>query len=371
MKILAAPQEPAGRSSNLELLRIVSMAMIVLHHYAIYGSARYSEMHAGIGSFFFQLLFPLGKIGVSCFVLISGYFLVDSPFKIERLIRPAVGAWSYSLPVLLVLAAFGLCPVSGREALLALFPIVLRQYWFINAYLVMICLSPFTNLLIKSMDHRQHAWLLALLFLFFFIPPAHPSPGLDVSSVVWFFVLYLAAAYLKKYPHPLTTSRRFAAGLAAFSAVLTVALIALANAYFTWRGKVGNPAEFLNEITNPLVFLDGLSLFLFFLTHPMPTHRALNAIATTMLGVYLIHDHPAIKSVLWNRLCDGSAYQNTRLFVPHALLCAVGVMTACAAIEYGRRRLIEDPLMAWIQRHRAALAAFFRQSARRLFMAHT
>ena len=70
------------RQSNFELLRIVAIAFIILHHIAVHGDW-------GNGGMFFpeeltfnavvlQGFFGLGKIGVNAFVLISGYFLFGS-----------------------------------------------------------------------------------------------------------------------------------------------------------------------------------------------------------------------------------------------------------------------------------------------------
>lgn len=54
------------RDSRFELLRIISMAMIILSHYRLYGETKYENL---------RILDPLGQIGVGMFVMISAYFL--------------------------------------------------------------------------------------------------------------------------------------------------------------------------------------------------------------------------------------------------------------------------------------------------------
>ena len=68
------------RSSNFELLRIVSMIGIVFHHFLNY-SLGYNEFTYDTitpNSAFAAIFYLLGKIGVNIFVLISGYFLIES-----------------------------------------------------------------------------------------------------------------------------------------------------------------------------------------------------------------------------------------------------------------------------------------------------
>ena len=65
------------RSSNIELFRILSMLMIVAHHYVVNsGLLDCIEKQARLGvKDYFLLLFGWGgKTGIDCFVLITGYF---------------------------------------------------------------------------------------------------------------------------------------------------------------------------------------------------------------------------------------------------------------------------------------------------------
>ena len=68
------------RNSAIELLRIISMIMIVFHHFAVHGGfdfgASLSPTH-----FWYNFILMGGKIGVNVFVLISGYYLIDNDKK--------------------------------------------------------------------------------------------------------------------------------------------------------------------------------------------------------------------------------------------------------------------------------------------------
>ena len=79
---------PGLRQSNFELLRIVSMLMIIAHHFAYYNVYVTAYISNTANGLWLQMMRVGGKIGVSVFVMISGYFLVNSKgFKISKLLK--------------------------------------------------------------------------------------------------------------------------------------------------------------------------------------------------------------------------------------------------------------------------------------------
>ena len=73
------------RHMGLEWLRIVSMLMIILLH-SIDHSGLYETLVPGTSIYYVeQFLYALVQVCVNCFILISGYFLVTSYFKLKKL----------------------------------------------------------------------------------------------------------------------------------------------------------------------------------------------------------------------------------------------------------------------------------------------
>ena len=60
------------RNSSVELLRIISMVMIVFHHFAVHGGFKWDANAVTIPHFWYNFIIMGGKIGVDIFVLISG-----------------------------------------------------------------------------------------------------------------------------------------------------------------------------------------------------------------------------------------------------------------------------------------------------------
>jgi len=74
------------RKSNIELLRIVSMFMILTHHYVV-NSGIMEGFGAGSTSinYIFLALFGMwGKTGINIFIMISGYFMCRSKLTVKR-----------------------------------------------------------------------------------------------------------------------------------------------------------------------------------------------------------------------------------------------------------------------------------------------
>lgn len=92
--------EPKVRSSNFELLRILSMCMIIGAHYVYHGGLL-SEGTA-LNQVFASFLRIGGKLGVTIFVLIGAYFLSVQEFKSERIIKLFFETAFYSVLIYLL-----------------------------------------------------------------------------------------------------------------------------------------------------------------------------------------------------------------------------------------------------------------------------
>ena len=119
------------RQINLEILRILCMLFIVTGHVG---------GRSGIKSF---SSFAIAPHAVNCFVLISGYFLITSKFKIERVLRTAIETIFYTFTITIVLYIFGKASIYDIAKSIMPFAPTKFSYWFVNKYLGVVLLSPF------------------------------------------------------------------------------------------------------------------------------------------------------------------------------------------------------------------------------------
>ena len=111
------------RSSNFELLRIISMILIIAHHYAVHSGFSFDAASMSLHRFFVQFLSSGGKIGVNLFVLISGYFLLDSTFRIKKAIRLFAEVLFYSAGITVFCFVTGLAPFSFNLLIRSFLPL--------------------------------------------------------------------------------------------------------------------------------------------------------------------------------------------------------------------------------------------------------
>ena len=82
------------RDSNIELLRIVAMMMIIMHH-LVYHTGVYKII--GEKHFITSIMLSGGKIAVVVYILIMGYYSKKSRFNIVRPINIIIKVIIYSI----------------------------------------------------------------------------------------------------------------------------------------------------------------------------------------------------------------------------------------------------------------------------------
>ena len=82
-------RQTVPRESNIELFRIISMLLIVAHHYVM--NSGISELmldnQLAFKLIFFYLSGAWGKTAINCFVMITGYFMCTSRITLKKFIK--------------------------------------------------------------------------------------------------------------------------------------------------------------------------------------------------------------------------------------------------------------------------------------------
>lgn len=332
------------RESSLELLRILCMLLIIGDHLTGQGGiADYSTLPS---SFAFCLIGCGSRIACSVFVLIGCWFLCEQPFAARRPLSLWLSLWLYTVPVTVLCALAGL-DVSFGTLRWAVFPASTRQLWFVSDYLLLLLCTPLLARLLHGLPRRAHRGLLLALAVPLIVYPTLFGEDGPVSDLVWMFLYeYLLAAYLRRYPgnrlSALLRRRGAALALGAGLPLLNTA----ARAWLEWQGQTGGKAfqyvayyrTGLGALPN---LLAALGLFFLFQSLDLGRRRALNAVAGTSLGVYILHQVPALRDVLWNGIFQAQAHHGSALY---ALFVVAATFAGCAAIDALRTRLVMRPL---------------------------
>lgn len=279
------------RASNLELLRIFSMVFIIMHHYFVHGNFQLENTEVHLPLVWVQLISILGKLGVNCFILITGYFMVTSKFKLLSILKIIIEVIFYSITITFVIYGLGIMDVNLNVLLMSILPIHFEMYWFATTYIVLYILTPFLNIFIKNISKRQLIKLILVLIILWSIFPMIVMPAVSFSVLGWFILVYFIAAYIRLSNSSFEKNWSYYLKLFCFLYVLlimSVLLFDLCSIKFTFLRAY---ATYYSGMNRFIVLLMSISLFLTFKNLNIKYNRLINNIATTIFGVYLIHDH--------------------------------------------------------------------------------
>lgn len=342
------------RKSNLELLRIVSVLIIILSHYVGHSGFDFVGEGFSFNRLFIES-FRLGAVGVDIFVLISGYFLVTAEFKFSKLIKLECEVLFYS--VLLGVVFFFTTDLIGmKELVFSFLPSLSNSYWFISTYLLLYLLSPFINKMIHAIGQKGHARLLVILYAVYVLIPTVTNLTLaGTSNIMLFLLLYLTAAYYRLYDGPLAQKTAANFLMALFSFLVIAASTVFFDVLGSRFGITRYDASYFTSAYSLPIVLCALGLFLGFKNLKISYHPAINWAAGSALGVYLLHDNPAVRTFLWKNLLDCQSYQDSPLLILHALVCTAGVFLVCLLLDKLRIVLFERPLFHHFSERLSAL----------------
>ena len=319
-------KETKSRNISIDILKILSMLMVIVLHTKTYGLMGVSLKSTEEIYWVVWTLHFLSIVAVNCFILISGYFTSTStaPFSLKKLLKLWFLVEFFSVGIYLVMC---IIPNSGidfsfGQLLFKIFPIMSNQYWFFTCYFVLMIIVPFLNRFINTLEQKEFKRCLSILLGLFVLIPSFNIFGdsFDTSkgySITWFIMLYLVAAYLRRYPLPKKSYGVFYIAISLFS-VLAHTLLDRLNDYLPLFGQA---RDILIRYNSATVFVASVCLFLFFLQHPISTkkfnQKIITGISSVSLSIYLIHEHPEIRDYLWNNIVR--LYETTNS-IPHYLL---------------------------------------------------
>ncbi|HEX2868881.1 MAG TPA: acyltransferase [Ignavibacteriales bacterium] len=337
-------RENKTRANNIELLRIIAMLMIVSHHFVFHGEALRQTAVFSVNWFFSWTVEAVSVAAVNCYVLISGYFLVTSRFKVKKLIRLWLEVLFYSAGIYLLLTGLGLEHFSIRHLAGAFLPVLTNQYWFATVYIAMYIFSPFLNISINALSKRQFLNLLIILFAMLSIWPTVLPFGYSLDrtngySIIQFVFLYFIGAYLRLHWNYELKKGYY------IGAYILISIIVLASkVMFTYLGLEEGISYLLFEYNSVTIVLSSVMLFLFFRSISLKNallNKLIGSVSVLTFGVYLIHDNVHVQGMLYKKVFHTGLFMNTPLFIPLAVGSVVGIFTACICIDAVRKKIFE------------------------------
>ena len=322
------PLNRRERDSNFELLRIVCMIMIIMQHFGFWGEFELSgDITANTA--ILQCIVNVGKIGVNCFMMITGYYCAFSTFKPSRISSLVVKVWFYSWGIAIILFSSGVGIRSVENIVKSVFPICSGAFWFVTIYLIVYVLSPYINLVIQNIEKEKYRILLLFLFVMWSVIPSIITPGWEFSNTGWMIFMYLLGGYFRKYPEVWENCKvkpvLYFMGSYAFLMYLT----------FLWDDKVEMKVyhQGLAQKHTIFIVICSVALFVFFKNIRLGHRKIINRIAASTFGVYLIHENPVLNDLLWTKWLKVNSYFGEPHFWLYAIASILLVYVLCTMAD--------------------------------------
>lgn len=328
------------RNSSIELLRIIAMFMILMHHFIVHNGYDVLKLPLGPERIFFQLVMQGGgKVGVVIFFSISAWFFLDREQTVKSNLKRV---WIMERELLfwsLILLAFYLifdrADLGMKLMVKSVMPLSMGLWWYATAYAIFLALLPFLSKGLKALGREYHLALAAMVLVIWgltsFIPKTLGNSTL--TGVFGFVYLFILISAYKWYMKPFTTKQTWLMigfGLSFFLlyTCVSISLSLLGH----------NIGIFIVGDWKLPVIMVGFGMFLLF--DRVTFHsRIINRIAQSAFAVYLITDYAASKKLLWARLFNlKNLYQQ-----PLAILQIFGILlaiyAACTLLDFVRQAL--------------------------------
>ncbi|MDF2865671.1 MAG: hypothetical protein K0R72_483 [Clostridia bacterium] len=333
------------RNIGLDLLRIISMLMIVMLHYLGKGGAL-STAYGTSTNYLSWIIEAFCIVAVNCYVYITGYFLVNSNFKIKKILKLWGQVLFYSLSIYFVLLFTNLIDFNIKEMIVSFMPIITKQYWFITVYILLYILSPFLNVMIKNLSKKQFKSLIFILVFVFCICTTLLDPKYILDSttgygIIWFICLYFIGAYIRLH-HNKDDKKNIYNLLIYFVITVMVIFSRLIITYIFQRYNFNIIDELRFYQYNSIsIFISSLFLFIYFKNLNITNNifkGFILKIAPLTLGVYLIHDHVQMRVAMYNNILHTTNYLSGNKFLVVAVISVIFIFSVCIVIEYLRHK---------------------------------
>lgn len=325
-----------NRMCNMDILRTISMITIVVNHVfidsgIIGSSVQFFMVPQGANYVLGNLLLScFYLIGVNCFVMITGYFLitrVGNNFK--KIASIWCHAWFYLFGITLVFYILGLYDTTWKDLINSFLVVHGNLNWFVKCYIGLLLVAPFLSILAQSITRRQYLLLLIVLTLLstnLIKPINFPYGGLfdssQGSSLSWFCYLYLVAGYISLYKVKLSSQVCMVVAVLAWLVISAQLLVKIvfytSNECFVFH-NIGS--------YNGALFVLSLSVFCAIANsnYALPKSRLgrlMFNISPYMFGVFLLHSHFKMKLLIWDIL-DPKGWISSPFFIPYLIGCVI------------------------------------------------
>lgn len=333
------------RNSNIELLRILCMCLLIVHHCVAHGGA--ATMTDSTNQLISYTFLTVGKICFIIYIAISMWFFVDQSFKFERFVKTWLEVFFYSVSFTIISFFLG-ANISIIDLISSCFPIVGNSHGFAASYLLFYLLLPFIQKATATLNKLQARYLLFLLFVAQIISQLMGSITNYYqplfSEITLFAFCYVLMFNLKKWPLEILKDKRILTGI-----FIGIWILLVQCNFTTIWGTNNKISDYILENSSSesslLIIIAGYVCFFIVKDIPLKYNKIINTISKYTFAVLLIHDHNFFRGIIWNHFIETGTWYYSSYFILYLFITCCAVFFVCSVIDYLRQTLLEKPLL--------------------------
>lgn len=335
------------RDSNIELYRIFLMLFIIAHHYVV-NSGVMSNIYGDIfssKSIYLSLFGAWGKVGINCFLLITGYYMCKSNISLKKYLKLLLEVEFYKIIIYLIFCVSGNISFNINDFKLAIMPVTAISNNFVGCYLIFYLFIPFINILIKNLSKKRHLILILLLFFSYSILGNIETITVVMNYLSLYFMIYLIGSYIRIYGISLLENKKVCLFINISLIIISICSIMIRMSIFKSQ-NIKNLYYYINDSNKILAVLLSISIFYLFKNIKMKNSKFINRIASSVFGVLLIHANSnTMRTFLWKDLLNvTNIYSNSIYYVIlHSIISVLMIFIVCTIIDQIRIKLLEEP----------------------------
>ena len=250
---------------------------------------------------------------VNIFVLITGFY--GTRFSIRKSMNLIFQVLFCVIPISLLLIGCGIIDFKYHY-------FAFHRYWFINAYIALIALTPILNAAAERFTNKEFKTVLITFYVIALVSTLFGLEGIEIkrgSFILWFMFLYLLGRYVKT--NQPSCSKKVL--------ILIILISCLCNAIVLFTGQIP-------DYVNPFVLIQSVSTLLLFNQFKISS-QFINKVAISTTMVYLVNLHPALWEIEQQWLLSLYQQFSVPLFLLYTVLSCVAIFVF--AIVYDKLRL--------------------------------
>lgn len=338
MKTLHANSFQKNRSSNIDLLRVLAIIAVIMIHYNnddIGGGNKYVAPHS-LNQFVLYSIQSLCVSAVNVFVILSGYCSFKRDYlNIAKPLKLLITLYAFRFLMLFV----SLFVSQENFTPMDIFVRLLPNNWYITLFIVLYILSPWLNLLLKTLEDYSKMFILVFFALFSVWPTltdliqnltavqnyGMSSVGLygsmDGYTIVNFVLLYFIGASINNSNYKKLSLK----GIAFKLLIVFVMLVGWSYLYPLTGLRLHKSAW---SYCNPLLIYEAYLLVILFLKISIPPSSIISYMAKGTLTVFLLHTSFLVR-IDTSEAVNGSTWY----MLLHIAATLLSVFSACMAVH--------------------------------------